>query len=100
MALLGYCVVVIDSRGSDYRGKAFESFLNRKMGTVEINDQVMGLEAASKIFNCINMKKVAIYGWSYGGYMALMGISQRPDIFKVILFINLSIIKSLLNAIC
>lgn len=31
MALLGYCVVIIDSRGSDYRGKVFETHLNRKM---------------------------------------------------------------------
>jgi dipeptidyl aminopeptidase/acylaminoacyl peptidase len=52
-------------------------------GTVEIKDQVAGLEAASKIFNCIDLKRVAIFGWSYGGYMALMGIAQRPDVFKV-----------------
>ena len=49
----------------------------------QINDQVKGLEAASSIFNCIDMKRVAIYGWSYGGYMALMGLAQRPDVFKV-----------------
>ncbi len=53
LALLGYCVVVIDSRGSDYRGQVFESYLNRKMGTVEINDQVLGLEHASATFKCI-----------------------------------------------
>lgn len=83
LSLLGYCVVVIDSRGSDYRGKSFETHINRKMGTVEINDQVMGLEYASNFFKCIDMRRVAIYGWSYGGYMSLMGIAQRPDVFKV-----------------
>jgi dipeptidyl-peptidase 9 len=83
LALLGYCVVVVDSRGSDYRGLEFESFINKRMGTVEISDQVKGLEAAANIYNCIDMKRVAIYGWSYGGYMSLMGLAQRPDIFKV-----------------
>ena len=53
LALLGYCVVVVDSRGSDYRGQVFESYLNRKMGTVEINDQVVGLEHAAATFKCI-----------------------------------------------
>ncbi len=57
-------------------------YLNKK-GTVEINDQVKGLEAAAAMFNCIDMNRIGIYGWSYGGYMALMGLAQRPDIFKV-----------------
>ena len=83
LALLGYCVVVVDSRGSYNRGVAFEAHLRHKMGTVEISDQVAGLEAASSMFNCIDMKRVGIYGWSYGGYMSLMGLAQRPDIFKV-----------------
>ena len=85
LSLLNYCVVVIDSRGSDNRGLAFEAYLKHRMGTVEINDQVLGLEAASKAFGCIDMNRVAIFGWSYGGYMALMGLAQRPDIFKVII---------------
>lgn len=83
LSLLNYCVVVIDSRGSDNRGLGFEAYLKHRMGTVEINDQVLGLEAASKKFNCVDMNRVAIFGWSYGGYMALMGLAQRPDIFKV-----------------
>jgi len=45
----------VDSRGSDYRGQAFESYLNRKMGTVEISDQVAGLENAAATFNCIGI---------------------------------------------
>ncbi len=53
------------------------------MGTVEISDQVQGLQAASKRFGCVDMNRVAIFGWSYGGYMALMGLAQRPDVFKV-----------------
>ena len=42
-----------------------------------------GIEYAVNKFNCIDSKRIAIFGWSYGGYMALMGLAQRPDIFKV-----------------
>lgn len=83
LSLLNYCVVVIDSRGSNNRGLEFEAYLKHRMGTVEIDDQVQGLMAASRMFECIDLKRVAIFGWSYGGYMALMGLAQRPDIFKV-----------------
>lgn len=53
------------------------------MGQVEISDQVRGLECAAQLFGCIDMQRVAIFGWSYGGYMSLMALAQRPDIFKV-----------------
>lgn len=84
LSLLGYCVVVIDSRGSNNRGLAFEAYLKHRMGTVEIADQVLGLEAACLKYGCIDMKRVALFGWSYGGYMALMGLAQRPDVYKVV----------------
>jgi dipeptidyl-peptidase 9 len=83
LSLLNYCVVIVDSRGSANRGSKFERFLEKRMGTVEISDQVAGIEAAQTHFKCIDMKRIGIYGWSYGGYMALMGLAQRPDIFKV-----------------
>ena len=60
-----------------------KTFFIRIKGTVEIDDQVFGLQTASNMFNSIDMDRVAIFGWSYGGYMALMGLAQRPDIFKV-----------------
>ena len=41
------------------------------------------MEAAASIFNCIDLKRVGIYGWSYGGYLSLMGLAQRPDVYKV-----------------
>ena len=55
----------------------------KKKGQVEISDQVKGLETAAQVFGCIDLKRVAIYGWSYGGYLSLMGLAQRPDIFKL-----------------
>ena len=54
-----------------------------RMGTVEISDQVSGLQYLASTLGFIDMSRVAIHGWSYGGYMSLMGLVQRPDVFKV-----------------
>jgi len=52
-------------------------------GTVELRDQVEVLEHLSDKLGCIDMDRVAIHGWSYGGYLSLMALVQYPDIFKV-----------------
>ncbi|KAF2075941.1 hypothetical protein CYY_002744 [Polysphondylium violaceum] len=83
-ARLGFIVVMIDNMGSTNRGIEFEGKLRCKMGTLEINDQVEGLEYLmnqSKV--PIDRNRIAITGWSYGGYLSLMGIAQRPDFFKI-----------------
>lgn len=66
LAARGYCVVAIDSRGSQHRGLQFESHLRCKMGTVELGDQVEVLNWLSKNLDYIDMDRVAIHGWSYG----------------------------------
>lgn len=83
LAARGYCVVAIDSRGSQHRGLQFESHLRCKMGTVELGDQVEVLNWLSKNLDYIDMDRVAIHGWSYGGYLSLMGLIHYPEIFKV-----------------
>ncbi|KAG8454462.1 hypothetical protein GDO86_000908 [Hymenochirus boettgeri] len=83
LAHLGYAVVVIDGRGSCHRGLSFEGALKNKMGQVEIQDQVEGLYFAAEQFGFVDLDRVAIHGWSYGGFLSLMGIIQRPDVFKV-----------------
>uniref|UniRef100_UPI00398E7175 dipeptidyl peptidase 8-like n=1 Tax=Pristiophorus japonicus TaxID=55135 RepID=UPI00398E7175 len=83
LAELGYVVVVIDSRGSCHRGLKFEGALKYKMGQVEIEDQVEGLQYLAAKHSFVDMERVAIHGWSYGGYLSLMGLVRRPEIFKV-----------------
>lgn len=83
LAAAGYMVVVIDGRGSTNRGLNFEGILKNQMGTVELEDQVEGLTWLASEVSFIDLSRVAIYGWSYGGYMSLMGLAQRPDVFKV-----------------
>lgn len=83
LASQGYCVVCIDSRGSRHRGVQFESHIRRRLGTVELADQVEVLRTLSKQLGFIDLNRVAIHGWSYGGYLSLMGLVQYPDLFKV-----------------
>ncbi|XP_064540227.1 dipeptidyl peptidase 9 isoform X1 [Drosophila montana] len=83
LAAQGYCVICIDSRGSRHRGIRFESHIRGRMGQVELTDQVDALRILSDQLGYIDMERVAIHGWSYGGYLSLMGLVQFPEIFKV-----------------
>lgn len=82
LASQGYVVVVIDCRGSANRGKAFEAHTHRRLGQLEIKDQVEVLTWLANSTNYIDMNRVAIHGFSYGGYLSLLGYGLRPDIFK------------------
>ena len=76
----GYVYFRIDNRGSYNRGKAFEDHIYRAMGTAEVEDQL----AAAKWIKSqpfIDPSKVAIYGWSYGGYMTLKMLEANPGVY-------------------
>ena len=83
LASEGYVVCAFDCRGSHHRGKSFEGHIYKRMGQVEIEEQVEVLEWLAENTGYIDMKRVAIHGWSYGGYLSLMALAQRPDIFKL-----------------
>ncbi|CAG8740717.1 17728_t:CDS:2, partial [Acaulospora morrowiae] len=75
--------VLIDGRGSSNRGVAFESYLKGRMGTVELEDQIAGLKYLSSKNMGVDLERVAITGWSYGGYLSLMALAQYPQFFKL-----------------
>ncbi|XP_048722637.2 dipeptidyl peptidase 8 isoform X3 [Caretta caretta] len=77
LASLGYVVVVIDNRGSCHRGLKFEGAFKYKMGQIEIDDQVEGLQYLASQYDFIDLDRVGIHGWSYGGYLSLMALMQR-----------------------
>uniref|UniRef100_H9GKV8 Dipeptidyl peptidase 9 n=1 Tax=Anolis carolinensis TaxID=28377 RepID=H9GKV8_ANOCA len=83
LASLGYAVVVIDGRGSCQRGLKFEGALKNQMGQVEIEDQVEGLHYVAEKYGFVDLARVAIHGWSYGGFLSLMGLICKPHVFKV-----------------
>ena len=71
----------VDNRGSFRRGTAFERALSRRMGTVEVADQCAAVEWLIAAGLTERNRGVGCYGWSYGGYMSLMLLAQRPDLF-------------------
>ncbi|XP_061385170.1 dipeptidyl peptidase 9 isoform X1 [Danaus plexippus] len=83
LAARGFTVVSVDSRGSKHRGRLWEAAIKGKMGQVELDDQVEVLQWLAKETGCIDMDRVAIHGWSYGGYLSLLGLATRPNTFKV-----------------
>lgn len=62
---------------------------------MELKDQIAGLQKALTMFDFIDDSRVAITGWSYGGYLSLLGIATYPHVFKVSLVLLLSVPLSL-----
>ncbi|MBO6728848.1 MAG: DPP IV N-terminal domain-containing protein [Maricaulis sp.] len=73
----GYIYFTIDNRGSWNRGRDFEGHLQRRMGSVEVEDQLVGLDYL-KSLPYVDAENIGIWGWSYGGYMTLMTTLQAP----------------------
>ncbi len=76
----GYIYFVLDNRGSANRGVDFEQPLYRAMGGAEVRDQKAGAEFL-KSLDFVDPAKVAIYGWSYGGYMTLKQLEADPGLY-------------------
>jgi dipeptidyl-peptidase-4 len=76
----GFAVIKVDNRGSNRRGLVFEAPVYGNLGDLEVADQVAGVQWAIAQ-GIADKERVAVSGWSYGGYMALKCLSGRPDIF-------------------
>lgn len=76
----GFCVLKVDNRGSMRRGIVFETPIYGNMGDIEVEDQVAGVHWAVEQ-GYADGQRVAVSGWSYGGYMALKCLTSRPDVF-------------------
>ncbi|VDM95738.1 unnamed protein product [Thelazia callipaeda] len=80
---LGYAVLIVDGRGSSNRGISFESAIKNKLGTVEVEDQVEGLrEVAKRTDGLLDLNRVAVMGWSYGGYLSLLCLAKNPNVYR------------------
>jgi dipeptidyl-peptidase-4 len=78
----GFVLVSIDGRGTPGRDHDWVRAIGKHFGSVPLDDQVAGLKALGKKYPELDLKRVGIYGWSYGGYMSALGVLRRPDIFK------------------
>jgi len=82
MAQKGYVVFVVDNRGSQYRGLAFENVTHRRLGEIEMQDQMKGVDFL-KTLPYIDAERIGVHGWSFGGFMTTNLICSYPDVFKV-----------------
>ena len=82
MAQKGYIVFILDNRGSENRGRDFEQATFRQMGQVEIKDQMKGVEYLRSL-PYVDMDRLGVHGWSYGGFMTISLMTNYPDVFKV-----------------
>ncbi len=76
----GFAVLVVDGRGMDGRGPAWHRAMHRDF-TVALEDQVDALDAAAERFGFLDLGRVGIRGWSFGGYLAALAVLRRPDRF-------------------
>lgn len=76
----GFAVLKVDNRGSNRRGLGFETPVYGNMGEMEVADQVAGVKWAVEK-GIADEERVSVSGWSYGGYMALKCLQDRPDVF-------------------
>ncbi len=77
----GYIVFTVDGRGSANRGFDFENAIHRQLGEVEIRDQMAGVNYLKKL-PYVDANRMAVHGWSYGGFMATSMMLRKPGVFK------------------
>jgi dipeptidyl-peptidase-4 len=76
----GFAVLVVDGRGVDGRGPAWDRDVKFDFG-VTVQDQVDSLHAAGETLGFLDLERVGIRGWSFGGELAAMAVLRRPDVF-------------------
>ena len=82
MAQKGYVLFILDNRGSENRGRDFEQATFHQLGQVEMQDQMKGVEYL-RTLPYVDMERLGVHGWSYGGYMTISLMTNYPDVFKV-----------------
>lgn len=81
LAAKGYMIVCVDGRGTGFKGEAFKKSTYLQLGKYEIEDQIFIAKELGKL-PYIDAGRIGIWGWSFGGYMASLGISKGADVFK------------------
>ncbi len=82
MAQKGYIIFILDNRGSQYRGRAFEQATFHQLGQIEMQDQTKGVDYL-RTLPYVDMNRLGVHGWSFGGFMTISLMTNYPDVFKV-----------------
>jgi dipeptidyl-peptidase-4 len=78
----GFIVVSLDGRGTPRRGREWERAIKGNLIDVPLEDQVAGLKALGAKYAEMDLNRVGITGWSFGGYFSAMAAMRRPDVYK------------------
>ncbi|MDX6259400.1 MAG: dipeptidyl-peptidase 4 [Kribbellaceae bacterium] len=77
----GFAVVIADGRGTPGRGPAWEKTVHHDLLSAPIDDQITALHAAAEYCPDLDLTRVGITGWSFGGMLATASVLRRPDVF-------------------
>lgn len=75
----GFAVVRIDGRGTPGRGREWERAIHHDLATAPLSDQVAGLKALAALEPALDVSRVGVFGWSFGGYLSALAALRRPD---------------------
>lgn len=78
----GYIIFTLDNHGSAHRGKKWEQSIHRQLGSIEMRDQLKGVEWL-KDQTWVDDDRMAVHGWSFGGFMTTSLMLRSPEAFKV-----------------
>ena len=78
----GFLVFTIDNHGTANRGRDFEQAIFRNLGTIEVQDQMVGVNYL-KSLPYVDSTRIGVDGWSYGGFMTISMMLKNPGVFKV-----------------
>ena len=82
LAQQGYVVFTLDNHGTDNRGFEFESCTHRRLGEIEMADQMEGVKFL-KSLAFVDQNRMGVEGWSFGGFMTITMKLAHPEVFKV-----------------
>jgi dipeptidyl-peptidase-4 len=78
----GFCVIVADGRGTPGRGPSWDRLVAGDLATFPLQDQVDALTGVAAAYpDDVDLTRVAIRGWSFGGYLSALAVLRRPDVF-------------------
>ncbi|MCA1783775.1 MAG: prolyl oligopeptidase family serine peptidase [Intrasporangiaceae bacterium] len=78
----GFAVLVVDGRGSPGRGPRWERAIHGDLATIPLTDQRDAVVAAAELEPRLDLGRVGIRGWSFGGYLAALAVLRAPDLFR------------------
>lgn len=77
----GYIVFTMDNRGTESRGTEYEHCIHRRLGTCEMEDQMVGINYLRSL-PYVDTARIGIHGWSFGGFMTISMMENHNNVFK------------------